>query len=175
MNSPKPAYSLILPSLLLAGLFLTSPGGVAWAQVQEPATGLALNDDTGSLVMAIVKVFSALAVVVGLMLVLLHWVRKLGLGKLDGKTGSLIQVLDTKMIAPKKYIAVLQLPGERIVVGVTDQQINFLTSLGEPDPEVDNTARQKSAAPTNFSKMLRSAEGLFPGNKGHERRGVEPC
>lgn len=169
MRFPKPTYSLILRGLLLC-LFFTGLDA-NWAFSAEPTNDLALNDDAGSLVMAIVKVFSALAVVVGLMLVLLHWVRKLGLGKIAGKPGSLIQVLDTKMIAPKKYVAVLQLPGETIVVGVTDQQINFLTSLGEPNTEKDKNEQQKSEGSTHFSNMLRSAEELLPGKKDQTRRG----
>ncbi len=167
MSYTTSSYTALLSGVLLVG-FATGLD-VNWVLAAEPASDLALNDDTGSLVMAIVKVFSALAVVVGLMLVLLNWVRKLGLGKVSGKPGSMIRVLDTKMIAPKKYVAVLQVPGERIVVGVTDQQINLLTTLGESGDVDEESAPQQSTGPATFSNMLRSAESLLSNKKKSEQ------
>jgi len=145
-------------SLALATLVFTA----TWAMGADPTapatpTGLDLAAETGSLTAALAKVLGALAVVIGLMVLLVYWIRKLGLGQMQGRAGALIHVLDTRMIAPKKYVAVLQVPGERIVVGVTDQQISFLTSLGnQGETETTNTNEPGPAAST-FANRLKTA------------------
>ncbi len=160
-------YSLIPIMLMAAALMiclLTAGPGFA---VVESADGLALAAESGSLLASIGKTVAALAVVVGLMLMLLFWLRKMGLGKLTGRPGSLISILETRLIAPKKYVTVLQVAGERFVVGITDQQINFLTSLkndGAPDA---SALAETGAQDAPFAAFLRTAAGRL---SGKERR-----
>lgn len=156
----------------LLGLLLAS--SAAWANgadpsATDPAAGLALADSTESLLGAIAKMLGALAVVVGLMLALFYWVKKLGLGRIAGTHQTLIRVLDSRMIAPKKYVAVLQVPGERIVVGITDQQINFLTSLGTTEELEPTAAEAKEGSAAGFSSLLQTAASRL-GRKGDSNR-----
>lgn len=141
----------------------------AAGDIQAPALA---GGDGGSLAMAIAKVLGALFVVFGLMFLLIYASRKFGLGRMHGQQGTLIHVLDTRMIAPKKFITVLGLPGERIVVGVTDQQISFLASLGNADDRGEDTSAPGPVAagmPT-FTGFLQAAAGRLTGKKGSGRR-----
>ena len=95
--------------------------------------------ETASLITSIVKVVGALILVLGLMLLSVQLMRKFGMGNRQLSHGPLIKVLDTRMIAPKKHVAVLDVAGEFIAVGITDQQVNLLTKL------MDNTQLSEAA------------------------------
>ena len=46
--------------------------------------------------------------------------------------GKLVQVLSTNFLAPKKNIALVEVAGEILVLGISDQNISLLTSIREP-------------------------------------------
>jgi len=144
----------------MIGLLSTASGPVA-----EAADTLALAEESGSLIAMIGKTLAALAVVLGLMLLLLFWVKKIGLMKLTGRPGALVNILETRLIAPKKYVTVLQVAGERFVVGVTDQRISFLTSL-KNDDATDAPSRTEAAPPAApFATFLKTAAGRLTGKQ----------
>jgi flagellar biosynthetic protein FliO len=165
---------LALTSILF-GLGLTGPlpapaSGQELMQEQnlsaehQPAglSGEGELQQTTSLVLAIIKALAALALVLGLIILLTVWLKKMGWGTDHPGHGSLIKVLETRTIAPKKYVAVLQIAGELVVVGVTDQQINLLTRL-EPDDalagELASRRTGASALTGSFAALLRKARG----------------
>lgn len=98
------------------------------SQATQPAL-ITEAKETASLVSSILKVVGSLALVIGLMLLLLLLLKKIGLGKGNLKHGPLVKILDTCMIAPKKQVTLLEIGGEYVAVGVTDQQISLLTKL----------------------------------------------
>ncbi|MDA8165312.1 MAG: flagellar biosynthetic protein FliO, partial [Desulfobacteraceae bacterium] len=129
---------LLLLLAAVVGLAVAMPLlGPAAALAQEtPAGHLRVAgsgrdlQQTASLFVTMLKAFGALALVLGLIALLAVWLRKMGWGKdAPGRGGSLIRVLDTRMLAPKKYVAVLRIADEYLAVGITDQQINLLTKL----------------------------------------------
>ena len=71
--------------------------------------------------------------------------------------GSLVNVLDTRMIAPKKYVAVLKIANEFVVVGITDQHINLL--IVERDAVADGAEQARWKA-TTVDQNLRTARCL---------------
>lgn len=99
------------------------------ADMQAAARTLASGQETISLLAAIFKAAGALILVVGLMLLFVVLMKKIGLSRGRFKPHSLINVLDIHTLAPKKHVAVLDVAGEFIVIGITDQQINMLTRL----------------------------------------------
>ena len=110
----------------LAGLALAT---VSLAGEPPPAQGLPLSETT-SLLTAMIKVIGALIVVVGLMLLLLHFLKRTGLASGGSRRGSAITVLETRMVAPKKYIAIVEIAGHCLALGITDHTITRLTDLG---------------------------------------------
>ncbi len=139
----------------LAFLFLCYPG-LLYAQ-DNP------NDlsETTSLLLAIFKVVGSLAVVVALMLAFVFLIKKIGLNQGLRET-SLIRVLDNKMVAPKKYIAIVEIAGKTVSLGVTDHSINLLTEI-EPSAvsNLDSSSSVSSPAslPKQFADLLAKATG----------------
>ena len=83
---------------------------------------------------SLLKMFSALAVVLGIMLAGLWVVRKLmkktGTGVDDGHA---IRILSTRYLGPKSSIMLVDVLGSVIVVGVTGSQISMLTTITDED------------------------------------------
>ncbi len=117
--------------------------------------------ETTSLIFAIFRVLGSLALVVALMLALIYLIKKTGINK-DLRENSLIRVLDNKMVAPKKYIAIVEIAGKTVSVGVSDHNINLLTEI-EPSVLRDlPTASRSSSSPSlplQFSRLLAKARG----------------
>jgi flagellar biogenesis protein FliO len=158
----------MLAAALLLCLMLAGP-----ALAVEATDGLVMGTDNGSLLAMIAKTVGALAVVVGLMLLLLFWIRKMGLVK-TGRGAALVNILETRMIAPKKYVTVLDVAGERFVVGITEQRISFLTSL-KNDNETEDPAHDKMEPPVApFSALLKTASGRLTGKQGRRLEQDKP-
>ena len=83
---------------------------------------------------SLLKMVSALAVVLGIMLAGLWAVRKLmkktGTGVDDGHA---IRILSTRYLGPKSSIMLVDVLGSVIVVGVTGSQISMLTTITDED------------------------------------------
>lgn len=112
---------------------------------------------TSSLIAAIAKIIGSLAVVLTLMLLLLYIIKKLGLGK-GGitKSGSQIKIIETRMVAPKKYIVIAQIAGKVLALGVTENSINMLTDLeNHPVSPISEPGGEFSAP--SFSGALQKA------------------
>lgn len=121
------------------------------ASVTTPVVDLA---QTATLAFTLIKVFGALLLTVGIMLLLVIWLKKLGLNRAGLRQGTLINIIDTKMIAPKKYVAVVQIAEEMLAIGITEQQITMLTRL---DSSVASfVPPQKTEQPhlSSFSTLL---------------------
>jgi len=83
---------------------------------------------------SLLKMFSALAVVLGIMLAGLWVVRKLmkktGTGVDDGHA---IRILSTRYLGPKSSIMLVDVLGSVIAVGVTGSQISMLTTITDEE------------------------------------------
>ncbi len=123
------------------------------APTAAPLTGIS---EAATLGFLLLKVFGALLLTLGLALLLARLLRKFGLTPAAGSQLGLITILDTKMIAPKKFVAVVRVADQTLALGVTEQQI---TLLGRLDSEaiVPPSAGQKSQPSTSFSALLGKA------------------
>ena len=124
-----------------------------------PAAILTGNQETLSLTTAIFKTLGALIIVVGLMLLLLFWIRKMGLVRGGFKQQSLITVLDSQMLAPKKQVIVLEVAGAYLVVGLTEQRITLLATLDANDrlTAAAHSRKTLTPLPASFASMLNKA------------------
>ena len=89
---------------------------------------------TFDFIASLLKMVSALAVVLGIMLAVLWVVRKLmkKAGK-DVDEGHAIRILSTRYLGPKSSIMLVDVLGSVIVVGVTGSQISMLTTITDED------------------------------------------
>lgn len=137
-------------------LFLARP--LSCLAADEEALGV-VSPQLGALdsMAAIGKLLAAFLIIAALMALLFKGMRKMGLGHGSPSQRGLISVLDTKMVAPKKYISVVRVAGEDLAIGISDNSFVLLSKLG-PAPEAA-TPRQ---ATTAFDASL---------DKAHSSRG----
>jgi len=136
---------------------LLALGLIAFAVVcqAEPPAASPLPENA-SLLSAIAKVVGALLVVVGLMLVLLYAIKRLGLGQGRGGGGTAIAVLETRMLAPRKYISIVRVADRCLALGVTEQTISLLADLGEEGKAA--FANQRTSPPASgFAALLQKS------------------
>ncbi len=132
---------LLLPQLLFAG---QDGSGQATSPALRPP-------ELGGLetTFSIIKVLAAFLVVAGVMALVFKVMRKIGPGSLS-KTG-LIEILDTRMIAPKKYISVIRIADQDMAVAISDNNITLLCPLNK-------TARPQTAPEdSEFNKVMQDA------------------
>jgi flagellar protein FliO/FliZ len=105
---------------------------------------------------SILKMVSALAVVLGIMLAGLWAVRKLmkktGTGVDDGHA---IRILSTRYLGPKSSIMLVDVLGSVIVVGVTTSQISMLTTITDEESlESLKSTRAGDGSPQAFLDQI---------------------
>jgi flagellar biosynthetic protein FliO len=141
--------------LFLTLVFLGQPGVLL---AQENPSGYS---ETASLISAIFKVVGSLAVVVALMVVFIYLLKKTGINR-GLRENSLIQVLETKMVAPKKYIAIVEIAGKAVSLGVTENNITLLTEVEPSRLSGLNSplgASSSTSLPQQFAGFLAKATG----------------
>ena len=100
---------------------------------QDTEEGMSeLVKDTPSFSSSVIKMVTALGIVLSLLFAVVYLVKKY-LGKKIGLAGQeqKIRVLTSTYLGPKKSIALVEVAGEKIVVGVTATHISMLTKVGK--------------------------------------------
>lgn len=111
-----------------------------------------------SMLSAVVKMISALVVVILAVYAGLYLLRKL-MGKRYGQggRGDVLDVLQTTYIGPHKTISLVRVANRSVLVGVTDSQISTLTELDEAET-AEIMADAKTSEPVDrFAGMLKTA------------------
>jgi len=75
------------------------------------------------------KTMAMLLIVLGLLVLVLYAIKRLPLLKRGTKGNIPIHVLSSMYLSPKERIEVIEISGERIVLGISPGNINFLTKL----------------------------------------------
>jgi len=149
-------------------LHITQIGAFFFLAAGNPVFGAdqeAINSqlaESSSLFWALCKVMGSLSIVIGLMILLIHFIKKSGITQGVSTPGSLIKVIETKMVAPKKYITIVDIAGKYVALGVTDHNINTLTNLDDTiRDQLDQQPDNKSVTP--FAKILRNVKTSMKG------------
>ena len=75
------------------------------------------------------KTLAMLSIVLGVLMVVLYFVKRLIVFKRRIKGDLFIKVLSSFHLSPKERIEVIEVSGERIVLGITPGNISFLTKI----------------------------------------------
>jgi flagellar protein FliO/FliZ len=97
--------------------------GVLW-----PAFAGAAGFDSENLLPASLKLIGALALVLGLVLLLYYFSRK-GFGFLPSPRSGAIKVLEVKHLMPKKSLFLVEVHGRQLLLGVGIDRIELLSDL----------------------------------------------
>ena len=139
------------------------------------------------------RMVTTLSLVLGLIFLLFFGFKKYVLKNTAFGGGKLVQVLSTNFLAPKKNIALVEVAGEILVLGVSDQNISLLTSIREPDriEEIKNAhgdnshgtdwkqgvpknaAGKTSLASSNASNMFSKYLKQFSGSRSSKQASVD--
>jgi len=163
--------TIVLLVIAFAGVFMinvdqTSAGSGFTTSVQ-PDANVSLSTEKnideafgGSVMPAMLKMISALVVVVFCIYVGLYLLKRLTGGRSSGNGSTkILEVLETTYVAPKRTISLVRVADKSVLVGVTDTQISVLTEL-DADDTTAILAREKettSVANEGFRKLLGSA------------------
>jgi flagellar protein FliO/FliZ len=83
-------------------------------------------------ILSILKMLSALALVLGLMVVAMYFLKKF-MNRTGGgiETDEFVKIISTRYLGPKNSIVILDVLGHVIVVGISSQQISMLTEIDD--------------------------------------------
>ncbi len=135
----------VVLAVALAGLFMVNTDPVSAdrsfdagvLETADPAATDALASSAqGGLTGAVVKMISALIVVVICVYLGLYLLKKLT-GKKSGVVlkSDVLEVLQTTHLGPRKTISLVKVGDRSVLVGVTEQQISTITELDQKETE----------------------------------------
>jgi len=75
------------------------------------------------------KTIAMLFIVLGVLVLVIYLMKKFMSPKGKGQGDLIIRVVSSLYLSPKERVEVIEISGERIVVGITPGNINFLTKL----------------------------------------------
>jgi len=91
------------------------------------------------------KTMAMLFLVLGLLVLVLYFMKRFLFLRRGAKGDLLIKVLSSLHLSPKERIEVIEVSGEKIVLGVTPGNISFLTRLNDlPEENRETNGKEKN-------------------------------
>ncbi len=110
-----------------------------------PANVAAQSTVEANFWMAALKMVAALAVICGLLLLFLAASRR-GFGFLPKKKTDIIQILETRPLGGRKFLCIVRVRGEEMLLGMTHDRIENLGRIAPADQTFDNNLRRAQDA-----------------------------
>lgn len=86
------------------------------------------------------KTVAMLSIVLGLLILVLYFMKRFLFFTRGARGDLLIRILSSLHLSSKERIEVIEISGEKIVVGITPGNISFLTKLNDVPREPDGSA-----------------------------------
>ena len=141
-----------------------------------------LSSEDSGLFSASIKMVSTLGLVLGLMFVVFHLFKKFGLkNSVFGGEAKPIKVLSTGFLAPRKSIALVEVAGDVLIVGISNDQISLLGNVQDPVkieqiktnlPANNRESKAREKAPSTESKAKES-QSVEEGRPRVNKQGVD--
>ena len=125
---------------------------------------------------AAIKTFSVLSIILALILIGFYLVRRYGPNRSGGVGGNRwVKLISVTPIAPKKMIGVVEVAGELLVVGLTEQQITLLTKVTN-EQMIDHLKKHQTGGSSDipFYQQFKSLLGKHSDISGGERDKEQP-
>jgi len=90
-----------------------------------------------------IKTVAMLSIVLGLLVLVLYLMKRFLFINRGAKGNLLIKILSSLHLSPKERIEVIEISGERIVLGITPGNITFLTKLDDLAGETGEAAENR--------------------------------
>ena len=131
---------------------------------ENPTQSLSLygNGESTSAIPSLFKVGAALAVVIIAIYLGLYMLKRMMGKKYSGnKKNSVLEVLETTYIGPKKSISLIRIAGKSVLVASTETQISMLTEMDSDETKEILREIDVEIEPDVFQNMLHSASEKF--------------
>lgn len=114
---------------------------------------------------SLLKMIASLGIVLGGLLLTLWLVRRFVQSRSGQFNGQLIRVLASSTIGLKKNIALVEVPGQVLVLGMTGERISLLSKIDDPDSirQIRGDVSAKPIIP--FTEHLHFFSSKFKGNQ----------
>lgn len=108
----------------------------------------------------VLKALFPLVLVIGLLYAVLIFIKRKGI-TVTGKRSKLvnIEVLSTQSIMPKKYISVVKVENNYLVLGISEHSISLLKELDLKDNQIDDVVSEETVR-NNFLDNLKKNFGI---------------
>jgi flagellar protein FliO/FliZ len=103
---------------------------------------------------------AALGIVLGGLLVVVYFMKRLLKRDVGRSKEPLIKIIDSQYIGIKKNISLVEIPGSILVVGVSNDNISLLTKI-EDQVVVDGLRKDNHRIAPSFSDYLQRLTGSF--------------
>jgi flagellar protein FliO/FliZ len=104
------------------------------------------------------KTFAMLCIVVAVLILVLFLMKRFFYLKDGSGHGQFIKILSSHHVSPKERIALIDVVGEKIVIGITPENITFLTKIEKSDALDRIESLEGVGAPHGFfANFLRSS------------------
>jgi flagellar biosynthetic protein FliO len=107
------------------------------------------------------KMFAALAAVLGAMFVVYYFTRRLSKFDRYGSKDKLVRVVANKFIGVKKNICLVEIPGSVLVLGVTNDRITLLSQISDEATLEKIRCTQAAPPPISFADQLNKFTAKF--------------
>lgn len=104
------------------------------------------------------KTFAMLCIVVAILILVLFLMKRFFYLKDGLGHGQFIKILSSHHVTPKERIALIDVVGEKIVIGITPESITFLTKIEKSEALDRIESLEAAGAPRGlFANLLRSS------------------
>jgi len=110
------------------------------------------------------QMLTALGIVLGGLLLIFYFMKRFLTRDGGGTNGQLIQVIASQYIGAKKSIALVQVPGAILVIGVSNDNISMLTKIEDP-ANIEAIQQEASGMSSSFSDHLQRLAARFKSAK----------
>jgi flagellar protein FliO/FliZ len=132
-------------------------------QVMQDATpNQATSGDPGSPLWAIVKLLSALAIVIAALYGGLYLLKRMMMTRRTASARqAALEVIESAYVGPKKTVSLVRVGNKAVLVGVTDQQISMLTELSPAETADLLTQTPETKTAETFAHMFKRTTDKF--------------
>ena len=111
------------------------------------------------------KMLSALIIVLGGLFLVFYFSKRFIHARSGSVGDSLIRVLSSNYIGAKKTIALVEVPDEILVLGITNDRISLLSKIENPETITQIKNNQKKKPVVSFAEQLQFFSSKFKGLK----------
>ena len=112
------------------------------------------------LISTALQMLMALSIVLGGLLIVFYLMRRFFKRDLGGTKEPVIKILANQYIGVKKNIALVEVPGTVLVLGITNDRISLLTKI-EDKSIVDHVRQKQNRMTPSFSDHLQRVTAKF--------------